>query len=69
MCWEVQGGHGLKRGFELTTSEGEQHPVVEAEPQLGHPREHGFQLDTAHDVAAHHTAVSVHLKPGNTDLD
>lgn len=53
----------LKRGFERTSSEGKKHPVVEAEPQFGHPREHCFQLDTAHDVAAHYTAVGIHLKP------
>lgn len=45
-----------------TSSEGEQHPIVEAEAQLGHPGQHGLQLDAAHDVAAHHAAVGVHLK-------
>lgn len=63
MCLEVKGGHGLKRSFERTSSQGKKHTVVEAEPQFRHPREHGFQLDTAHDVAAHYTAVGIHLKP------
>lgn len=45
----------------LTSRQGEEHAVVEAEPQLGHPGEHGLQLDAAHDVAAHHAAVGVHL--------
>lgn len=56
----------LKGGFERTSSEGKQHAVIEAEPQFGHPREHRFQLDAAHDVAAHYTAVGIHLKPSNT---
>lgn len=51
-----RGEHGT-----LTSRQGEEHPVVEAEPQFGHPGEHGLQLDAAHDVTAHHAAVSVHL--------
>lgn len=44
-----------------TSSQGKQHSIVEAEAQLRHPRQHGFQLDASHDVTAHHTAIGVHL--------
>lgn len=56
------------KGLKHTSSQGKKHPVIEAKPQFGHPREHGFQLDAAHDVAAHHTAVGIHLQPLNTHL-
>ena len=52
-----------------TSGESEEHPVVEAQPQFGHPREHGFQLDAAHDVTAHHTAISIHLNTRYTGVD
>lgn len=44
-----------------TSSESEEHSIVEAQPQLRHPRQHRFQLDAAHDVTAHHTAIGIHL--------
>ena len=44
-----------------TSSQSKKHSIVEAQPQFRHPREHGFQLDAAHNVTAHHTAISIHL--------
>lgn len=44
-----------------TASEREQRSVIESQSQLRHARQHGLQLDGAHDVTAHHTAIGVHL--------
>lgn len=52
----------LSAGGRRTSSETKQHSIVEAQPQFRHPREHGFQLDAAHDVTAHHIAIRIHLR-------
>lgn len=56
----------LNAGCTRTSSETKKHSIVEAQPQFRHPREHGFQLDAAHDVTAHHISISIHLRTQNT---
>lgn len=51
-----------------TSSEGKKHSIIEAQTEFRHPRQHSLQLDAAHNVTAHHTAVSIHLnKPHRSE--
>lgn len=45
----------------LTAGESKERSVVETQPELRHSWQHRLQFDTAHDITAHHTAISVHL--------
>lgn len=46
----------------LTSRQLEEDAVVQAQAQLGHPREENLQLDAAHNLAEQHAAIGAHLR-------
>lgn len=51
-----------------TASKGKKHSIVEAQSQFRHPRQHGLQLDTAHNVTAHYTTICIHLNKPHREV-
>lgn len=52
----------------LTASKLKEHSVIEAQPQLWHPRQKHLQLDGAHNLAEQDTAISIDLQRGYPNM-
>lgn len=58
----AQTQHNVRGSRELTSSVFKQNLVVEAQPQLRHPREEDAHLDGANDLTAQDVAVGTDLE-------